>query len=401
VTVPEWLREATAWAGDERWILWIFGLLVAFGIADLVQRRVVRKLARHARRTSTGWDDVVLAGLGGPVSLAIWVLGISAAAAIAARYAEAGVLDQVGPARTVGLVVAFVWFGVRLARGIESGLVERYVLTEAETGPDRTTIEALGKLIRAAVVITGVLVALQSLGVSVSGVVAFGGIGGIAVGFAARDLLANFFGSIMIHLDRPFAVGDWIRSPDREIEGIVEYIGWRLSRIRTFDMRPLYVPNSVFANVVVENPSRMSHRRIHERVGVRYEDLPQAEAIAADIRALLEAQPVVDGNQPLIVNVVDYGASSVDLMVYCLVTETRWVAFHGLKEWVLLEIARIIRSHGAEIAYPTSTLHVASLPGGEPVDAVDSEGRAAAPVLAGAYRGTGTQGRGPDGGDGP
>src|SRR5690606_30903944 len=110
------------------------------------------------------------------------------------------------------------------------------------------TAKAISKLLKAAAIITAMLVLLQSLGFSVSGVLAFGGIGGIAIGFAARDLLANFFGALMLYFDRPFAVGDWVRSPDREIEGTVEDIGWRLTRIRTFDQRPLYVPNSIFAN---------------------------------------------------------------------------------------------------------------------------------------------------------
>ena len=73
----------------------------------------------------------------------------------------------------------------------------------------------------------------------------------IAIGFAAKDLLSNFFGGLFIYLDRPFAVGDWIRSPDREIEGTVEQIGWRVTRIRTFDKRPLYIPNSVFSQISV------------------------------------------------------------------------------------------------------------------------------------------------------
>ena len=119
-------------------------------------------------------------------------------------------------------------------------------------------MDAMAKLLRLSVIITAGLVVLQTLGFSISGVLAFGGVGGIAVGFAARDLLANFFGGLMIYLDRPFSVGDWVRSPDRNIEGTVERIGWRLTVIRTFDKRPLYVPNSVFANIAVENPSRMA-----------------------------------------------------------------------------------------------------------------------------------------------
>ena len=77
---------------------------------------------------------------------------------------------------------------------------------------------------------------------------------------------------MFVYLDRPFAVGDWVRSPDREIEGTVENIGWRVTRIRTFDKRPLYIPNSIFSQIAVENPSRMSNRRIKETIGIRYDD---------------------------------------------------------------------------------------------------------------------------------
>jgi len=164
----------------------------------------------------------------------------------------------------VGVIVAITWFLIRVVRRMEENLVR---LGEARGRPaDRHSIDAIGRLVRVSILITALLVMLQTLGYSVSGVLAFGGVGGIAVGFAARDLLANFFGGLMIYLDRPFTVGDWVRSPDREIEGTVEAIGWRLTRIRTFDKRPLYIPNAAFASITVENPSRMTHRRIYDAV---------------------------------------------------------------------------------------------------------------------------------------
>lgn len=189
-------------------------------------------------------------------------------------------------------------------------------------------------------------------------VLAFGGIGGIAVGFAAKDLLANFFGGLVVYLDRPFAVGDWVRSPDQEIEGTVEEIGWRLTRIRTFDKRPLYVPNSVFTQVTVENPSRMSHRRIYETIGVRYDDLAKVAPIVEDIRAMLRSHPEIQQDQTMIVNFNQFNASSLDIMVYTFTRTTAWVHFHAVKQDVLLRIADIIAAHGAEIAFPTRTLHL-------------------------------------------
>lgn len=217
----------------------------------------------------------------------------------------------------------------------------------------------MGKLLKAATFITAALVLLQTLGFSVSGVLAFGGIGGIAIGFAARDLLANFFGAIMIYLDRPFSVGDWIRSPDRNIEGTVEDIGWRLTRIRTFDQRPLYVPNAIFANISVENPSRMYNRRINETIGLRYEDIAKVPVIIERVRQyLIDHQDIETESRTLIVNFNTYGSSTLDFFIYTFTKTTNWVDFHGIKQTVLLGIYEIINDEGAEIAFPTQTLHL-------------------------------------------
>ncbi|MDA0423769.1 mechanosensitive ion channel family protein, partial [Stutzerimonas frequens] len=154
-------------------------------------------------------------------------------------------------------------------------------------------------------------------------------------------------------------VGDWIRSPDKEIEGTVEYIGWRLTRIRTFDKRPLYVPNATFANIAVENPSRMSNRRIYEHIGVRYDDAAKVKQIVDGVREMLRAHPEIDTRQTLIVHLNRFGPSSLDFMVYTFTKTTNWVKFHEIKEDVMLKIADIIFSHGAEFAFPTQTVHLA------------------------------------------
>jgi MscS family membrane protein len=205
----------------------------------------------------------------------------------------------------------------------------------------------------------------QTLGFEITGLLALGGVGGIAVGFAAKDLLANFFGGLTIYLDRPFGVGEWIRSPDKSIEGTVEYISWRHTRIRAFNKNPIYVPNSVFTTIVVENPSRMSHRRIKETIGLRYDDFGVVAAVVADIKAMLEEHPDIDQTQTLIVNFNQYGASSLDIMVYTFTKTTVWVEYHAVKQDVLLRIGEIIERHGAEIAFPTRTLHVQTGPSPE------------------------------------
>jgi MscS family membrane protein len=234
---------------------------------------------------------------------------------------------------------------------------------------DYTTVNAISKLVRAVVLITAVLIALQSLGYSISGVLAFGGVGGIAIGFAAKDLLANFFGGFVIHLYRPFKIGDWVRSPDRNIEGTVEHIGWRITTVRTFDKRPLYIPNAIFTTVAVENPSRMSNRRISETIGIRYADVSQMATIVDDIREMLACHEDIDTNQTLIVNFLSFNASSLDIMVYTFTKTTNWVEFHKVKQDVLLKISDIIEGFDAEVAFPTRTLH---LPDGVRVAAKDA-----------------------------
>ena len=162
----------------------------------------------------------------------------------------------------------------------------------------------------------------------------------------------------MIFLDRPFSVGDWIRSPDRDIEGTVESIGWRVTQIRTFDQRPLYVPNSVFTEVSVEHPSRMNNRRIYETFGIRYDDLSRMPGIVAEVHQMLVAHEDIAQERTLMVNFVTFGDSTLDFFVYSFTKTTDWATFHAVKQDVLLKIADIVAAHDAEFAFPTQTLQL-------------------------------------------
>ena len=342
--------------GETSWITQVFVVVCAALFLDFFQRRLLTQLAKRLQHTATPWDDALLSALRSPLSVLIWVMGMSIAAEITAKQTAATMFTLVDPARNVAVIAIIAWFLVRFIKQVQQNLIS---IREAKGEPvDHTTLDAIAKLLRLSVLITSALVILQTLGFSISGVLAFGGVGGIAVGFAARDLLANFFGGLMIYMDRPFSVGDWVRSPDREIEGTVEEIGWRLTRIRTFDKRPLYVPNATFASIAVENPSRMTNRRIHETIGIRYDDLDKMPVIVAEVEAMLRSHPDIDAQQTLMVNFNKFAASSLDFFVYTFTKTTVWTEFHQIKQDVLLKIADIIRRHGAEVAYPTSTLHM-------------------------------------------
>lgn len=332
--------------------LQVFAIVLATLLLDFVVRLVLDRLYRQLQRTETPWDDSLVDAARRPATVLIWVVGIALAADVIHRDTHFALFEIIGPGRDVAVVGCIAWFLVRFIKRAELNI------NKHRDPPDRASVEALGKLVRVSVIISAFLVGLETLGFSISGVLAFGGVGGIAVGFAAKDLLANFFGGLMIHLDRPFAVGDWIRSPDREIEGTVEDIGWRLTRIRTFDKRPLYLPNSTFTMIAVENPSRMSHRRIYETIGIRYDDADKMRAIVQDVKQMLLQHEEIDQNETMIINFNKFAASSLDFFIYVYTRTTQWVHYHEVKEDVMLKVLDIVIAHGAEVAFPTSTLHV-------------------------------------------
>jgi len=352
-TLENWLVKIT---GEQYlWMVEVFLIVFVALILGHLVNRAINFLEEHTSKTSTVWDDAIIEACRRPAVWGIWILGINMAAAVAAKSAKSELYQFVDPINRVAIVFLGALFLINLIKRAERNLVHPDYMAEPM---DETTVRATGKLLRVSVFITAALIAMQVFGYSISGLLAFGGIGGLAVGFAAKDLLANFFGGLMLYLDQPFKVGDWVRSPDQEIEGTVEDIGWRLTRIRTFDKRPLYIPNAVFNSISVENPSRMLNRRIYETVGIRYDDISKMGVIVDDVRKMLREHPEIDQNQTLIVNFNAFSASSVDFFIYTFTKTTNWVRFHEIKQDVLLKLSDIITSHSAEIAFPTSTVHI-------------------------------------------
>lgn len=351
----QWLVEYIPAYSDSAWIVLSGSICALAVIADIVSRVVLGKLVEQAEKTANLWDDVVIESFGRPLLFLIWMLAGYLLVQVFEQHLALNVLDPQSPLPRTVLIVLFAWTCLRFLKRLEQVLI---MPDRMKKPMDPTTVGALGRLLRLIVTVIIVLIVMQNYGYSISGILAFGGIGGIAVGFAAKDILANFFGGLMIYLDRPFKVGDWIRSPDKQIEGTVEDIGWRQTRIRTFDKRPLYVPNATFANISVENPSRMTNRRIYEYIGVRYDDAAQVASIIASVKQMLKEHPEIDNNQTLIVNLDRFGASSLEFFVYTFTKTTDWVRFHEIKQDVMMKIMVIIEESGAEFAFPTTTVHL-------------------------------------------
>jgi MscS family membrane protein len=365
MAVREWMHQlpfftelSVFWLSLEeefRGTVLIFCLLAATAAVAFIVSRLFHYLRIKVTQTPKLWDDVLFQALRKPAAAFVWLEGIFWAAEVAYRYSGAEIFTYNNIVLHIGILWLIAWTAIRFVREFE----EIAVSNRVKRPMDLTTVSALGKLARAVIILTVALIVMQTLGYSISGVLAFGGIGGIAVGFAAKDLLANFFGGAMVYMDRPFKVGDWIRSPDRDIQGTVERIGWRLTTIRTFDQRPLYVPNSIFTSISVENPSRMLNRRIYQVIGIRYADISVMGSITDEVREMLENHEEVDADQIIMANFEKFGPSSLDFFVYCYLKTTNWAKYHAVLQEVLLRISEIIMAHGAKVALPASTLHFA------------------------------------------
>ncbi len=339
------------------WIVEMFFIILCTAILHFICTKVLSSLHHKAENTRIIYDEALIYAVQPSLSLIIWLSGLSIAiSGTLASHVHINLVDYIPQAKRLGYIFAISWGLIRFIRQIEALYILRCEQDQKEV--DKTLVHALGQLLTISVIITSILAAMQLLGLPISGLLAFGGIGGAGIAFASKDLLANFFGGLVVYTDRPFKVGDWIRSPDKNIEGVVEYIGWRVTRIRTFDKRPLYVPNGIFLTISVENPSRMTNRRIRTMIGLRYEDADKMDSITHDVKQMLLHHPEIDTRQIIIVNFAEYGPSSLNFLVYTFTKTTQWLHFQEIQHDVFLKILSIIRQNGAKCAFPTQTIHL-------------------------------------------
>ena len=346
----------------------VLGALAVGAALRFILDRLARKLhpVRHA------WSHGLVAGAALPVQLMVWVLGIALAGQILLRRADGTFAPDsllaygLAPARDVGVILAVMWLLLRAVNGIQDNLLLRAREHGRELDP--TAADAIGKLTKASIVITAILMMMQALGFSIAGLLAFGGMGGIAVGFAAQSLVANLLGGLTIFASRPFKVGEYIIIPGTELMGGVEHIGWRATRLIGFDCKPFYVPNAMFNTQPVINHTRMTSRRMMEDIHIRYADIDAVPAIVADVRDMLGKHPGVR-HDFFAFNFSSCGTFSLKLSLYAFTVSTDYNEYLDTQEDVLLRIAAIIRHHGAQMTGPVSTVDMPQLqPGRPPLD---------------------------------
>ncbi len=226
---------------------------------------------------------------------------------------------------------------------------------------DDQLVPLIRKALKTFIIIIGILAILKGLGTDIWPLLTGLSLGGLAFALAAQDTLKNFFGSLMIFIDRPFQIGDWITSGD--IDGTVQEVGFRSTRIRTFRDSVLYVPNSVLSNNSVDNHGLRKYRRFYTRLSVTYDTPAEAiEVFVTGIERIVNEHPETrKDNYNIFLN--DYAASSLDIMLYIFFEVPTWNDELRCRQEIMLAINKLAEHLGVRFAFPTQTLHVEELPG--------------------------------------
>ena len=335
-------------------LLLAFGFIIlSFILRAILNAVVTRKLSSLAAKTETQADDLAAEALVSPLGLILPVAGVFLAMRILLSVQPEWV-DNADTVFKVATVLVLAWTGFRLLDALSVLLMEFADRTDSRL--DDQLVPLLRKAAKTFLTALAFILVAQNMGYSVSGLIAGLGIGGLALAMAAKDTLANLFGSLMILIDRPFHHGDWITFPGGD--GVVEEIGLRSTRIRTFSKTVVSIPNQALANATVENHSLMPKRRIKFTLGVTYEStVTQVSSLVQRIEEYLKGNPDID-QEFMLVKFTDFNSSSLDLFIYCFTATTDWTKHLSVKQDVNLRMMELVEEMGMSIAFPTQTVHL-------------------------------------------
>ncbi len=334
------------------WLVEIIFLVAGFYLLNRLLIRIIRKAqARSLEKKSEKVELLHSVLFPGRVLLGI-LLVASCFQIIMQKFPAFSIFSFIIPLRNIGIVCCLSWWLFRWKAWLFKVFSKR--LRKSTFPIDSSLIEMSGKVLNIVIFCVAFLIVMQIFGLDIVPFVTFGGIGTAAIAFAAQGLIANYVNGFMIYATRPFTVGDLIEIPEKGIIGNVEEIGWCLTSIRTLYKKPIFVPNSLFSSTLLINISKMKHRCFHDTISIRYDDISKLPAILEEIQDLFKKHPKVDQNLPIFVVFKEFGSYSLDIETRAYVTTPLYQKFVEVKQKILLEIHRIITSHSAEIAYPTT-----------------------------------------------
>jgi len=321
------------------------GVFLFFLIArKLFSATVIQSIELMVGKTKTDIDDKIVQALRKPLNFIFVILGIYFSALVVHMQQHLSVL-----LKSLFTFVLF-WAAYNLIKVFEENMLHIFSKKVShEIGG------FLVKTLKVFVIALGAVAVLQTFGINVSAFIASLGLGGLAFALAAKDTAANLFGGFAILTDNIFKIGDWVKVGS--VEGIVEDIGMRTTKIRAFDKRLVVVPNATIANSAVDNFSRRDRRRITMRIGLTYNTKPQVmQTILHEIRAMLQNHPMLH-QEPLFVYFDEFGQSSLDLFFYLFTKTADWEEYLKIREDINMKIIDIVHKNGSDFAFPSQSVY--------------------------------------------
>ncbi|WP_218044573.1 mechanosensitive ion channel family protein [Aestuariispira insulae] len=335
------------------------GIFLAFlFIRRIFSRLVLNRIARLTAKTKTEADDRIIRALKNPIRLVPIVFGLFLSFEYLQLEGDMSIIAN----NLIRTLVVFTLFWTLFRACNEFS----YMLEKLDQVFPPALVDWLGKTLKVIVVIIGGATVLEIWGVNVGALIAGLGLFGVAVALGAQDLFKNLIAGILVIAENRFGVGDWVRV-DGVVEGTVESIGFRSTRIRQFDKAPVFVPNTKLADNAVTNFSAMTHRRIYWMIGVEYRTtVEQLHQIRDGIDALITDNP--DFAQPpevsSFVRIDKFAASSIDIMLYCFTKTTNWGEWLEIKERLACDIKEVVEGAGSGFAFPSQSIYLESMPEG-------------------------------------
>jgi MscS family membrane protein len=315
-------------------------------------RIVITNIKKFTAKTKNKFDDILIETLEKPLSFLFIAIGIFFAKSVVelSPFVDA-ILNHI--VQSIILLSIFLIF----YNSIEPiSLKIQNTTTKYGKELSKDLASFITKTLKFIVIAIGISTIFQEWGYNVGAFLASLGLIGMAFALAAKDTAANLFGSLVIFGDRPFRIGDWIKTPD--VEGIVEEIGVRSTKVRTFAKALVTVPNAVLANSAILNWSKMNKRRIKMTLGLTYDTShTQMNDIIADIKSMLNAHDDID-KDVIYIYFTDFDASSLGIFCYFFTTSTKWDKYMSVRENVNLKIMEIVQKHKASFAFPSQSIYL-------------------------------------------
>jgi len=351
-TFPVFLRNKTLILPDYQWLCLLSLIFIGLA-ADVITRGVLSVASSHWLGNYIEEEELAARAkiwrpIGRLVNAAMWYWGTKL---IGLPPATLGILLVVLKLFTV---YAAVWTAFAIIDVAAKYLAKQALRTDTKF--DDLLVPLVSKSLKILATCIGLITTAQTFELPILGLVGGLGLGGAALAFASKDAVANFFGSVTVLFDRPFEVGDWIVTEGAE--GTVETVGFRSTRIRTFYNSLVTLPNSHLTTAAVDNMGRRRYRRIKTTLGVQYNTTPdQLEAFCEGIRELIRRNPNTRKDY-FHVYFNDFGANSLDIMLYCFVQCPDWGSELNTRHQLLSDIVRLADKLGVQFAFPTRTLHM-------------------------------------------